>query len=287
VCDGFGLEAGGDQFLIETEAFYPSLQVGGCLATLVGYSKDAGFTGYVSGTTVQQAGGILDVDIVDDAAEGIGPNPTAAADPVLFLGGCDDMGLGPYTGDGDGGMNYAFPIGGQTVASVVAAQAVAGGPLVGVVTAVYPWTSGVLTPKSGMFYIQDPVPSGGTPAPGSGVLVYMGKNDIGSNAVPNRGDVVILSGFVWSPYNGTNRTVDLPGYTNDQVQIGSTASATVTVIGNAPLPPPVSLTPADLSPTGTSEKQYYQMRVTVSGGPFTVDGANTSCPVPVESTVAE
>jgi hypothetical protein len=90
--------------------------------------------------------------------------------------------------------------------------------------------------------------------------------------IPARGDVVSLTDFAWSPYNGADKTDNLPGYTNDQNQIASATGSTISVIGNAPLPPPVPLTAADVSPTGTSEKQYYQMRVTITGGPFTVDG---------------
>jgi hypothetical protein len=116
------------------------------------------------------------------------------------------------------------------------------------------------------------VAAGGTPAAGSGVLVYMSKDDIGSNVAPQRGDVVSITGFTWSPYNGHDKTDNLPGYSNSQNQLSSGTGAVVTVIGTAPLPPPVPLTAADLSPSGSSEKQYYGMRVNVTGGPFTVSG---------------
>jgi hypothetical protein len=299
-CDGFGLkDSSNNQFLVETYSFSGALKTGGCYNELVGYSKDAGFTGLIDGNSVTTVGGIWDVDQeFGGKLEGTGATPISAADPAIFPGGCDDMGIvdaGPLDIDGDGGMNFTLPTGAQTVASVVATTSVATtGPIVGVVTAVYPWTpaAGSTAAKSGSFYMQDPVAAGGTPAPGSGTLVYMNKDDIGSNIAPNRGDVVTVTGFTWSPYNGADVKDDnLPGYTNNQNQVSSGTGAAVTVIGTAPLPPYVSLTAAQLSPTGTSESAYYQMRVTVTGGPFTVDGTGAAdpsssswdCPAPIET----
>jgi hypothetical protein len=305
-CDGFGLkDSSSNLFLVETFNFSAQLgyktSIGGCYNALVGYTDDAGFSGLVDGDTVQAISGILDVDQeFYGKTEGQGATATAAADPALFLAGCDDVGVydaGPLDIDGDGGMNFTLPTAAQTVASVVSAQKVAtSGPLVGVVTAVYPWTpaAGTEAAKSGNFYIQDPVAPGGTPAAGSGALVYVSKDDINSTmTIPNRGDVVSITGLSWSPYNGADKDDNLPGYTNEQVELETGSATAIAVIGNAPLPPPIQLTAADLSPTGTSEKQYYQMRVSVTPGPFTVAGTgqysgsspNFDCPAQLTTVI--
>ena len=73
----------------------------------------------------------------------------------------------------------------------------------GVVTAIEPW---VVTPtaKSGQLYLQD-IPDG-TPAPKSGILVYMSSKEVATfGAIPARGDVVEITNLNWSPYLGQNR----------------------------------------------------------------------------------
>jgi hypothetical protein len=291
-CDGFGVkDSSGNPMLVETYSFSTALKAGNCYDTMVGYVKDAGgFIGWKDGTSITAVGGIYDVNLSDNYTMGTGSTPVSPAPAVIFPGGCDDMGLTGSTNDGDGGMNFTAPAGAITVAAAVAqAGSITASTVVyGVVTAVYDWTppQGSTGAKSGSFYLQDVVAPGGTPAPGSGISVYMNKADIGTNVNPNRGDVVTITGFTWSPYDGSDSKTSPPepGFTDDQNQLGSSSTSKVTVIGNAPLPPPVSLPATSLSPTATTS-QYFGMRVTATGGPFTVQGSdgNNDCPAGVET----
>ncbi len=290
-CDGFGVQdSSAAQMVVETYSFSGALKTGGCYNTMVGYEKDAGgFVGWSDNTTIQNVGGIYDINLSDNYTEGTGSQAVSQAPAVIFPGGCDDMGLGSGTNGiaGDGGMNFTAPSGASTVAEAVTqgSSFSAGATVWGVVTAIYPWTGGS-TPKSGSFYIQDVVTDGGMPAPASGIAVYVNKANVGTMVPPSRGDVVTLSGFTWSPYDGHNSkaTPPEPGFTNKQNQLASTASSAVIVIGTAPLPAPVPLPATQLSPT-QSTSQYFGMRVTATGAPFTVKGTdgNNDCPPQVEN----
>ncbi len=265
-CDGVQLEAdGGATFMLETFNFSKALAA--CSP------KD-----WADGTAVQNAGGILDIDILD----GQGPSTVGVnAPPVLYVASCDDLNA-PAMADG-GGASFPAPDAGSptTVAAAVTAQTT--GTFWGVVTAAYAGGAG----KSSSLYVQDVVGPSGTPAPKSGVGVYIRKQDSATIATPNPGDVVVVTNFKWSPYNGYSSTFH--GFGNNQNQFESQAGASIQVIGQTGLPPPVTVSPTDLDPTNPSAtaQGYYGMRVTVSGGPFKVDGSGPSntCPVPLQKTV--
>ncbi len=246
-CDGFAADdPSGVEILVGVQLFWQALSGGGCQATL---EQDGG--------SYAAPGGIWDVDPDDNGTTG----PVYA----LFPGGCDDMGLGPFAGVGDGGLNYTPPAGALTVAQAIQTQG-ASMSVYGVVTAFYPWTSG----KSGLVYLEDPVPPGGTPAPRSGLAVYVALADvpsIGTN-VPARGDVVEFSALAYEPFAG-------------RTELATSASSTMAIVGNAPLPPPVPLPASALAPSGAAQSvpSYTGMRVVARPGPFdVVDG----CPLDLQ-----
>ncbi len=252
-CDGFKVNAAdGGSVYVESYSFGKSLS---SCSTSTNPSK------MTDGTTLTTLGGILDLDTSD--------NGSGSPVPAIFPAGCDDLGE-TVTTSNDGGMNYTMPSGGMTVAAAVAAAGMTPA-LVGVVTAVYPWSctaTGCTGTKTGTgtIYVQDPVAAGATPANGSGIELYMHEGGSGSinvnyGTAPNRGDVIQVTNLKWSPYKGVN-------------QFAATSTTQVSVIGNAPIPPAVPVTPSDVN-TGTS---YHGMRVTVTGGPFTVDGSGGSTP---------
>ncbi len=281
-CDGVGLSAAGETIYAQTYWFEAGLKAGGCFPTIMGSAAGGGWT---DGTSVSAASGILDYDVEDNGGAG----PSAHAALVIFAAGCEDFGL-PQNGetiDGNGAASFPPPANGQTVASVVSSQAVTGA-VYGVVTAVEPWALATATAaaKHGAFYLQDP--GSGLAEPGSGILVFVPASVVSATvpaaAAPNRGDVVALTGFTWSPYNGS--TASSPGYVNSQNQLQAGAAASLQVIGTAPLPPPVPLAIGNLVPTGTS--QYLGMRVSSADGPFTVAGSgpSNSCPASIADVVA-
>ncbi len=235
-CDGFSCDdSSGDTVLVDHELFYQSLLGGGCLGVLE-----------ADGGTFQTPGGIWDTD---DEPDGI----STSSPQALIPGGCDDMGLGPFDGVGDGGMNFAAPGGALTIAQVVAQKPTTPVSVYGVVTALYGWSASPA--KSGLVYLQDPVASGPAPA-SSGVAVYVKDTilqagaPVGGAPVPQRGAVVEFSDVTWKPYNGVNELV-----------IGG--STALTALGTAPLPPPVPLPTSALGVNGsTSATGYKGMRVT-------------------------
>ncbi len=192
-CDGFACDdSSQNEVLVDTAIFSAALLGGGCIDEL-----------QTDGGSYPTVGGIWDTDIDDDGS----PTPIEA----VFPGGCDDMGLGPYPGVGDGGINFTAPSGGVTVAYAVATQGT-NMSVYGVVTALYPWA---LSPaKSGLVYLQDPVASGAAPA-GSGVAVYAKDTYVASlgATVPPRGSVVEFTGLDWKPFQGQNELVITSGST--------------------------------------------------------------------------
>ncbi len=281
-CNGFGLKDGaGDAFFVQTYAFSGEIAADGCYWQVMGTGLHGG---WADGQSVPSVGGILDVDVSDDVAESGG----VPASNVLFATSCADLGFP------DGGLgcpdlqSFTPPDGGQTVAQVVEAQAVHG-PVYGVVTAIYPWTPPTHnnTASYGLFYLQDLVALGGTPAPHSGISVYVDPSVVTASvpaaAPPKVGDVVVLTGFTWSPYTGGSSGGNLPGYSNAQFQLTTGPEANLQVAAASCLPPPVTIRPSDAAP-GAGPSPYAGMRVLVSGGPFTVAGsqASSDCPPAVE-----
>ncbi|HUB08446.1 MAG TPA: hypothetical protein VMB50_15685 [Myxococcales bacterium] len=286
-CEGFGLDAGGTQLFADTYAFGFVLKSDNCQATITGW-KDGQSTNLT---------GIFDEDL-DGNNDG---QPTAglAAPYAIFLTDCDDVGLGAGSIDGDGGMNFAPPAadaGAVSVASIVGGSSpstTAGAySFWGVVTAVNAWYYSTTDSewKGGTVYVQD-IPTSGTPAPNSGVSIYVegctskGCTDSvlsnSSPTAPQRGDVVLFSGMTWSPYNGYFS--GFSGYSNSQHQFSAAKGLwNMSILGTAPLPTPVQLTPAQAAynTTNATALGYQGMRATVTGGPFTVEGdaASNDCP---------
>ena len=101
-------------------------------------------------------------------------------------------------------------------------------------------------------YIQDPVATGGQPAPMSGIDIYIASTLVGSPNLPtkppSRGDVVLLKGVTWGPYAGLNQFVFGP-------------TSTMTTLGQSALPPPLVMPSASLVSSSTSSNQYKGMRV--------------------------
>ncbi|MHB8419895.1 MAG: hypothetical protein ACYDCL_17615 [Myxococcales bacterium] len=290
-CEGFALTAGSSQLFADTYAFGYVLKNDGCQTTIAGW-KDGQSTSLT---------GIFDEDLDgnDDGQAQAGQ----AAPYAVFITDCDDLGLGAGTIDGDGGMNYTAPAadaGVVSVASIVGSASPSTTPgaysFWGVVTAVNGWYYSTTDSewKGGTVYVQDIAT--GTPAPNSGVSIYVegcttskgctpSVLSNSSPAAPKRGDVVVFSGMTWSPYPGYAK--GFSGYSNAQRQFSATKGQwNMTVIGTAPLPPPVQLTPAQAAynTTDATALTYQGMRATVTGGPFTVQGstASSDCPQPLE-----
>jgi hypothetical protein len=186
----------------------------------------------------------------------------------VYPGGCDDLGIG--TGP-DGGV-FAVPDGGTTVAEAVASAQASGADggsfnFYGVVTYVSPWSDST----SGSLYVQDPVASGGQPAPYSGINLYVtsGGGNLPATA-PSRGDVVLLSGVLWSPYKGINEF---------ELDYGST----LTTLGRSPLPPPVVVTGSQLAATSTALDKWKGMRV-LDAESFTI---SSNCPASMQYSPAD
>ncbi len=243
-CDGMQISntAGASAYLL----LYPLAGdvASGCSPLVTGVD-DAGNPIFAFAGTLAQAGGIWDAF----AYSSTGPIDG------LYPGGCDDVGVGQAPAGG----GFTAPDAGTTVRAAVAAGlgGVDGGlDFHGVVTFVSPWAGDV----GGSFYLQDPVSDGGPPEPGSGIDVYVASG-AGGPPVPRRGDVVLLTGMAWSLYDGV-----------DQFEFQSTS--TLTVLGQAPLPPPVAATAAQLAPGSTALDAYRGMRV-VDAESF-IEG--TSCP---------
>jgi hypothetical protein len=248
-CDGFACnDPSQNQILVDTAIFYEALLGGGCIDEL-----------QTDGGSYPTVGGIWDTDIDDDGSL----TPVSA----IFPGGCDDMGLGPYpgVGVGDGGINFTPPGGAVNVATAVATQGT-NMSVYGVITALYGWT--VTPAKSGLIYLQDPVASGAAPA-GSGVAVYAKDTFVATlgTTVPPRGSVVELTGLDWKPFQGQN-------------ELAITSGSTVTILGNARLPPPVPLPASELGPSGaTASNPYKGMRVVSQSSSCAVVNA---CPLDLQ-----
>ncbi len=290
-CEGLGLVSGGTQIFADTYAFGFVLKTDGCGGTITGW-KDGQSTSLT---------GIFDEDL--DGNDNGQATPGMAAPYAIFITDCDDVGLGAGTIDGDGGMNFTAPAadaGAVSVASIAGStnpSTTAGADTIwGVVTAVNGWYYSTTSSewKGGTVYVQD-IPTAGTPAPNSGASIYVEgctakgcTNSVLSNSSPTppkRGDVVVFSGLTWSPYNGYHS--GFSGYSNSQKQFSAAKGQwNMTVLGTAPLPTPVQLTPAQaaFNTTDTTALGYQGMRATVTGGPFTVQGsaASNDCPQPLE-----
>jgi len=247
-CDGFACEdPSANQVLVDTSIFYQALSGGGCLAQL-----------QLDGGAYPIVGGIWDTDTDDN---GGGPTPVDA----IFPGGCDDMGLGPFGGVGDGGLNFTAPGGALTVAQAVASQG-SGMNVYGVVTALYGWA---LSPaKSGLVYLQDPVASGSPPQK-SGIAVYVKDTYVATigSAIPARGEVVEFTAVDYKPFDG-------------QDELAITSGSTLVALGNAPLPPPVSLPSSALGAGGGAASLPYKgMRVVAQSASCQVVDA---CPLDLQ-----
>lgn len=243
-CDGMELAngSGADVFLL----MYPlSFDVHRSCAQLV--SADGGFP--ANGTSFTQVGGIWDAYAF------------ASSQPFngLYPGGCDDVGVG----SGPSGGTFTAPDAGTTVQSAYQAALATpdgGFSIYGVITFMAGWTAA----NGGSFYLQDP--ASGTPPPQSGVDVYIPTSVASGSTLPatfpHRGDVVLVTDVVWSPYKGIN-------------EFALTATSTITTLGQSPLPAPVPLTAAQLS-SSSGLGQYEGMRV-VDVENFTVkDDCNPS-----------
>ncbi|HUB08420.1 MAG TPA: hypothetical protein VMB50_15540 [Myxococcales bacterium] len=249
-CDGMQVTntAGASAYLL----LYPLAQdVASSCSALVTSVDDAGNPTFAFAGTLSQAGGIWDTYLYGSGTPIDG----------LYPGGCDDVGVG----SGPAGGTFTPPDAGTTVhAAVAAGLAGADGGLTfyGVVTFVSPWAA----ESSGSFYVQDPVQAGESPQPGSGIDVYV-DSAAGGPPVPSRGDVVVLGGVTWSPYDGLN-----------EFEFQSTSS--LAILGKAPLPPPVAATAAQLAPGSTALDAYKGMRV-VDAESFIV---GSGCPPALQYT---
>jgi hypothetical protein len=256
-CDGLGASDGsGDTVYLQYYDFTTELTTEGCAGTVAGWAD---------GTALSAVGGIYAIDSDD--------NDAATPAPALYLGTCSDVAL---PGSPSPALAYTAPASGfTTVAQAVSSEVGTG--FWGVVTAVKPWVAGS---KSGLLFVQDPVASGGTPAPGSGIEVYLPEGgtaavNMAYGTVPSLGSVVTITNATWSPYKGAN-------------QLSASATTVVSVIGTSPLPPAVPLSAAQVSATSTvSPANYEDMRVTVTGASFTAQGTSASgdCPADVSDTV--
>jgi hypothetical protein len=218
-----------------------------------------------AGTSFPQVGGIWNT------------YPNAAMPPFngVLPGACDDVGMGSAPSGG----TYTMPDGGVTVASAVQASMAGGGDggsmaisLYGVVTFVAPWgKSSDGTAYSGSIYVQDPVATGGSPMPRSGVEIYFASSLVGTanlpSAPPSRGDVVLFANVTWAPYKGLN-------------EFGYGMGSSITKLGTSALPPPVALQASDLASGNTGADPWKGMRV-VDKEAFTVID---SCPAPLQYT---
>lgn len=261
-CDGFGAvdSTSGDTVLVETYSFGKALETEGCDDTVEAFADK---------TAITQVGGIYDLDTSDNA---IGA--------VIYPANCGDLGLPGFTQPT--GTTITPPTGISTVAAaIVGGQASTS--LYGVVTAIYPWRAGgtiteadggtyTETAAGGTIYVQDATASGATPAPSSGIEIYVPKAADAIMAIPVVGNVVSFTGLKWSPYKGAN-------------QFEASAASVVTVLGTSPLPTPVMLTPAEVGTTALASPTAEGMRVIVSGS-FKVSGSETSgtCPAGVSYT---
>ncbi|MHB8417912.1 MAG: single stranded DNA-binding domain-containing protein [Myxococcales bacterium] len=219
-------------------------------SALVKSEDDAGNPIFAFAGTLTQAGGIWDSDAFASGVNG------------LYPGGCDDVGVGlPPAGN----TPFTPPASALTVQQAVAAATDGGASasyaLYGIVTFVAPWAAG----GSGSFYLQDPA-SGGSPAPYSGIDIYVPKG-AGPATVPSRGEVVEVTDVSWSPYNGVN-----------EFAFASDGGSSLNSLGQATLPPPVAATAAQLAPSSTALDQYKGMRV-IDAESFTV---GSSCPAALQ-----
>ncbi|MHB8418798.1 MAG: hypothetical protein ACYDCL_12030 [Myxococcales bacterium] len=259
-CDGLGATDGtGDTVYLQDFDFKTELTTEGCYATVSTLADGAALSG---------VGGVYSLDVDDNGA---GATPA----PALYVATCSDLG---YAGSPTVANAYTAPASGFTsVAQAVAARPTGVTSFWGVVTASKPWQQ-TPTLKSGWFYIQDPVAGGGAP-PGSGVEVFLPEG--GATLInqsygyePALGDVVTVTNVLWGTYEGANQFT------------GQTTTA-VAKIGTTPLPPPVQLSPAQVSTTSSPGTSAYQdMRVTVAST-FTAQGtaASSDCPTPLTETV--
>ncbi len=246
-CDGIQVASGSEDIDL---ILYPLAQdIAASCATLL---TDAGFATSGTLTTV---GGIWDSYAY--AAKGTTLNG-------LYPGGCDDVGGqgGPASG------TFTAPDAGMTVAAAVtAAKAAPDGGYTADVYGVVTFVSSGWGGKNGSnFYLQDP--AAGTPVAGSGVDIYVGSRVTNLPAsAPARGDVVLVTGVKWSPYNGIN-------------EFGYQDGSTLTVLGQSALPTPFTATAAQLAPTAGALDGYKGMRVTATGS-FAISPA---CPSDLQYT---
>ena len=224
----------------------------GCGSTIAAYADQS---------SVSAISGIFDLDTRDNGA--------GSPAPALFVSNCSDLGLAGFTNPT--ATTITPPQNAMTVAAAYGTSST-GVTVYGVVTAVSPWTS-TGTLASGSIYIQDA--ASGTPAIHSGTEVYFTKTYAASyGTAPAVGDVVAVTGLSWSPYEGVN-------------EFAVSSTTTVTKLGTSPLPAAVSITPAQAAQSSyVTSSGYEGMRVTVSGGPFTVNGSATSqtCPTQLQYT---
>ncbi len=220
--------------------------------------------------------GYLDAGAVLNSLAGILDRNTYVNTGTLYTvwpAGCDDVDAGPAGLIG----GSVVPDGGTSVATAIAGAADVAGPLYGIITYINSPYSNATGGHSGTAWIQDLVPAGATPAPGSGVSIYFPKgsaNDAGGTGAGlypatgiSRGDVVAFTNLKWSPYVPTTNTTGLP-----QRQFEYQSSSTVTVIGQGTLPPAVPLSGADLQDAGAA---WMGMRIVQTTNPDTVVN---SCP---------
>jgi hypothetical protein len=254
-CDGLAVkDASGNPVYMQYYAFGGVLKAQGCMTTVEAYTD---------GATIQTLSGVYDLDTSDNGSS----TPSAA----IFPGSCSDMGIGTAPG---GGQAFTPPMGASTIAAAYGNANASN--IFGVVTAVYGW--GVdMTGKahSGTIYLQDPTANGAMPASKSGAQIYFSKKSAMTyGTVPSVGDVVQVTGVKWSPYKGVN-------------QFSASMTTAVTKIGTSALPTPVLLNATDVGPSSNVAMQGYEgMRVSVMGGPFTVNGskASNTCPAALEYT---
>lgn len=257
-CDGFAAEnSSSDSVNVQTFAFEDTLKTESCSSTI---------NAYTDGTSLTTLTGVFDLDTSDNGA--------GSPAPAIFVTNCGDLGLPGFTAPT--ATSITPPSGAMTVAAAYATTSTSV-TVYGVVTAVYAWgTDPDTTPPAataGTIYIQDP--ASGTPAAKSGTEIYFGKaNEATYGTPPTVGEVVAVSGLKWSPYQGVN-------------QFEATAGTTVTSLGTSPLPAPVSITAAQAGMSSyVTSSGYEGMRVSVTGGPFTVHGskASNTCPTQLEYT---
>jgi hypothetical protein len=204
----------------------------------------------------------------------------------VWPAGCDDLDAGPGPTGGtvvvDGGTTIAATL----VAGNSGSATTFAGPIYGVVTFVTaPYTSDTGA-HSGSMWIQDPVAAGSTPAPNSGVEVYFpseSANDAGATQAGLyppisvvRGDVVAFTNLKWDPYAAKT---DIGGAAQNELEF--VATATMSLVGQGTLPPPVPLTGAELTADGG---MFMGMRVVQTDGPDTV---TNTCPVALQSSSSD